>query len=106
MLGEAESFRYLQTVKSIPLSNETTPYCEPQPSSKGELNITMTLVSVSSKVDCIKATFAQQMMPNGVCFVNVLQNVEKKCIYSSAWVYPLEVQQHLRIHVLNLQLCV
>jgi hypothetical protein len=36
------------------------------PSSKGELNITMTLFSVSREIACIKATFAQQMMPNGV----------------------------------------
>jgi hypothetical protein len=38
----------------------------------GELNITMTAFSVSRETDCIKVTFAQQMMPNGVLLPYVL----------------------------------
>jgi hypothetical protein len=76
------------------------------PSLTGELNITMTSFSVSRETDCTAVTFAQQMMPNGVLLRYVLRSVRKKCVYSSEWVCPLEVQQHLQTHVQNVQLCV
>lgn len=38
----------------------------------------MTSFSVSRETDCIKVTFAQQMMPKDVLLRYVLQNVRKK----------------------------